>query len=274
MRVEAVVFDWAGTTVDFGSLAPILAFKAAFKDFGIDVSDATIRQDIGLNKLAHVQKILADSEVQNLWQEKNPEIDLESAVDEVYARFQKLIDHHIAATAQLTPGMPIALAYFEANHIKVASTSGYTQPMIATALAATAPQGYAPLVNITSELTAGVGRPAPDMLNLAIQELGVSDPQAVIKVGDTINDILEAKNAGAIAVGVINSSNLIGLSETQWLALDRDRQAELATEARKIFTRTGADYVIATMAELPALIDKINTLGVTNHENVVDARTN
>ncbi|EPG3925851.1 phosphonoacetaldehyde hydrolase, partial [Acinetobacter baumannii] len=31
-QIQAVVFDWAGTTVDFGSRAPILAFMALFKD--------------------------------------------------------------------------------------------------------------------------------------------------------------------------------------------------------------------------------------------------
>lgn len=35
-RIEAVIFDWAGTTVDYGCFAPVQAFKDAFNAYGID----------------------------------------------------------------------------------------------------------------------------------------------------------------------------------------------------------------------------------------------
>lgn len=34
-KIEAVIFDWAGTTADYGSCAPVQAFIAAFEKFGI-----------------------------------------------------------------------------------------------------------------------------------------------------------------------------------------------------------------------------------------------
>ena len=34
-KIEAVIFDWAGTTVDYGSFAPVQAFIKAFEKFGI-----------------------------------------------------------------------------------------------------------------------------------------------------------------------------------------------------------------------------------------------
>ena len=34
-RFDAVIFDWAGTTVDYGSFAPVQAFIKAFEKFGI-----------------------------------------------------------------------------------------------------------------------------------------------------------------------------------------------------------------------------------------------
>ncbi len=37
-QIQAVVFDWAGTTVDFGSRAPILAFMALFKDNKVEIT--------------------------------------------------------------------------------------------------------------------------------------------------------------------------------------------------------------------------------------------
>ena len=35
-KIEAVIFDWAGTTVDYGCFAPVQAFMEVFKSFGIE----------------------------------------------------------------------------------------------------------------------------------------------------------------------------------------------------------------------------------------------
>ena len=37
-HIEAVIFDWAGTTVDYGCFAPVQAFMEAFGHFGIEVT--------------------------------------------------------------------------------------------------------------------------------------------------------------------------------------------------------------------------------------------
>lgn len=34
-KIEAVIFDWAGTTVDYGCFAPVQAFTEVFKEFGV-----------------------------------------------------------------------------------------------------------------------------------------------------------------------------------------------------------------------------------------------
>mgnify|MGYP000741963126 CR=1 FL=1 len=31
-KIEAVIFDWAGTTVDYGCFAPVQAFTEVFKE--------------------------------------------------------------------------------------------------------------------------------------------------------------------------------------------------------------------------------------------------
>ena len=35
-KIDGVIFDWAGTTVDYGSFAPVQAFVEVFKHFGIE----------------------------------------------------------------------------------------------------------------------------------------------------------------------------------------------------------------------------------------------
>lgn len=56
--IQAVIFDWAGTIVDFGSFAPTSIFVEAFKqgfDFDINLEEA--REPMGLGKWDHIQAV-------------------------------------------------------------------------------------------------------------------------------------------------------------------------------------------------------------------------
>lgn len=58
-RVKAVIFDWAGTTIDYGCFAPIKGFIDGFKSIGIDISNEMARKPMGLLKLDHTRAIAA-----------------------------------------------------------------------------------------------------------------------------------------------------------------------------------------------------------------------
>ena len=49
-RIECVIFDWAGTTVDFGSLSPVSAFREAFRSFCVEVTEEETRAPMGMLK--------------------------------------------------------------------------------------------------------------------------------------------------------------------------------------------------------------------------------
>lgn len=49
-KIEAVIFDWAGTTVDFGCFAPVQAFVEVFKHFGIEPTMEEVRKPMGMLK--------------------------------------------------------------------------------------------------------------------------------------------------------------------------------------------------------------------------------
>ena len=52
------------------------------------------------------------------------------------------------------------------------------------------------------------GRPAPDMIRKAMFDLGLTDPQQVMKVGDSIIDIEEGQNAGcALSIGITTGAH-------------------------------------------------------------------
>ena len=57
-RLKALVLDWAGTTVDFGSLAPARTLQQVFARAGIQLAEDEIRRDMGLRKKDHIGQIL------------------------------------------------------------------------------------------------------------------------------------------------------------------------------------------------------------------------
>lgn len=258
MAIQAVVFDWAGTTIDYGSRAPIIAFQRAFAHFGINVPEAVIRADVGLDKAEHIAKLFAQPDTWAAWVHSGHNEERDVAIQEVYQQFQTEIRAVLTETGQLKPGMQAFCAYLQLKHIAVASTSGYTAAMIDQLVPVAHAQGYQPVINVTSERTAGIGRPQADMLTYAIQHLQIDDPQTVIKVGDTVNDILEGKNAHTISVGVIVGSNLIGMSEAEFVALPESEQTRLKEAARETFIKAGADYTIDSMADLMPLIEALD----------------
>ncbi|MCC7667750.1 phosphonoacetaldehyde hydrolase [Liquorilactobacillus satsumensis] len=259
MTIAAVVFDWAGTTVDYGSKAPIVAFSSAFKTYGISISEEQIRKDIGLSKLEHIKKIFQDSAAQNAWKKEfNQPFDLNFATETVYTKFNDLISAQLKATSYLKPGLYKLMVYFKEHNIKMATTSGYYKSMLNQIIPLAADQGYHPEINITAEDTAGIGRPAPAMLQMAITKLGLTSAAQVIKVGDTLNDILEGKNAHCISVGVVEGSNLMGLSVTEFLSLTNQERAKRKHDVRIQFEKAGADYVIDNLDDLIAIIEKLN----------------
>src|ERR1035437_10603258 len=58
-RIKAVVLDWAGTTQDFGSQAPVGAFMEVFAKYGVPITTAQARGPMGVYKLDHIRAIAA-----------------------------------------------------------------------------------------------------------------------------------------------------------------------------------------------------------------------
>ena len=54
-RINAVILDWAGTTVDFGSFAPTQIFVEAFRQaFAVEITLEEARVPMGLGKWQHI----------------------------------------------------------------------------------------------------------------------------------------------------------------------------------------------------------------------------
>ena len=90
-----------------------------------------------------------------------------------------------------------------------------------------------------------------------MQELGSKSVDEVAKVGDTVSDIKEGKAAGVFTVGVVEGSSEMALTQEEFEALSEDERAVACGRVAEVFRSAGADAVVMTMAELPALLRQI-----------------
>lgn len=77
-----------------------------------------------------------------------------------------------------------------------------------------------------------------------MEALKIDSVEKIMKVGDTVADIREGKNAGAFALGILEGSSALGLSEEEYRALPEDRREELLKNTEEKFRQAGADAVV------------------------------
>lgn len=87
--VLAVIFDWAGTVIDHGCMAPVVAFRAAFAEVDLEISEAEARAPMGAAKREHIVRILAMPDVRGRWQTRFGTASTEASVDDLYERATK-----------------------------------------------------------------------------------------------------------------------------------------------------------------------------------------
>ena len=79
--VEAVIFDWAGTVVDYGSRAPASAFVEVFRRHDVAITVAEARGPMGSEKRAHVAALLADPGIAKRFQDSHGHAPADADID-------------------------------------------------------------------------------------------------------------------------------------------------------------------------------------------------
>ena len=254
--LKAVVFDWAGTMIDFGSCAPVEALVAAFAEEGIALAAEDARHDMGRAKRDHVAAALQRPRVQAAWLAAKGKPADEADIDRIYRALEPLMTVAAARHTELIPGAVATVADARARGLKIGSNTGYTRPMMARILKAAAEQGYTPDAVVCAGETAE-GRPTPLMMWKLWAELGIHPATACVKVDDAEVGIGEGRAAGCWTVGVAASGNAVGLSWPEYEALDASQRTQRVALAARALSDAGAHYVIDTVADLPGILDQI-----------------
>lgn len=250
---DLVIFDWAGTMVDFGCCAPIAAYVEAFARRGVALAEAAARADMGIAKVDHVRALLARPEVAAGWIVAQGRPSGEADVTAIMEDLEPLMRDAAATASALIPGAAEAVATLRARGFRIASSTGYTRAMMQPVLQRAAEQGYAPDHVVCAGETLQ-GRPSPLMIYKACAELGVWPLTRVVKVDDAESGIAEGRAAGCFTVGVAASGNAVGLTLGAYQALGAEDRARRLDEARARLKAAGADLVIDTVADLPAVL--------------------
>lgn len=255
-RVVAVIFDWAGTTVDFGSLAPARTLQRVFGEAGVPITEDEARQDMGIAKRDHIAALLALPRVRTEWERVRGREIMPIDLEVLYERFLPLQFECLTRYSTVISGVPEVVEELRRNGIKIGSTTGYTRAMLDLLVDEAARQGYKPDCSFSPE-DAGCGRPHPFMIYAAAVKMQVYPLGGIVKVGDTASDIKEGLNAGVWSVGVAGTGNTIGLSEAQFQALNPLDRAGKLQKSRNDLQAAGAHYVVDTLAELKSVISNV-----------------
>lgn len=252
--VKAVILDWAGTTVDYGSRAPTRVFIEMFSRRGIEITEAEAREPMGMSKREHIATIASMPRVQQAWIDRYKTAPSAMDIDAIYAEFLPFQKATLAHHSQVIPGVAEAVAELRGRGIKIGSSTGYTRELMEVVVPLAASGGYTVDAMVCSDDVAS-GRPAPWMNFRVAELLGVYPIDRIVVVDDTPIGIAAGLNAGAITVAVTKTGNAMGLSQEE---VDGLTAHELSTRLRGIedsFRKVGAHYVIESVAELPRIMD-------------------
>lgn len=252
--IEAVIFDWAGTTIDYGCFAPVQAFIEAFAHFHIQVTMEETRKPMGMLKIEHIRTMLNMERIAKLWEQEYGRPANDEDVQAIYEQFEPKLLSILENFSTPKPYVLEAVSELRRMGLQIGSTTGYTDKMMEIVVPKAEEQGYSPDFWFSPDSVNGIGRPYPYMIFKNLQAMKLSSVHNVVKVGDTVSDIKEGVNAGVWSVGVIEGSSELGLSQEEFEALSVEERTALSKKVEAVFRNAGAHFVIQNFSELPSLI--------------------
>ena len=258
-NIKAVIFDWAGTIIDYGCMAPTQVFIDVFMNKDIHLSNEEARAPMGLAKKDHIRELMHLDPIEKQWIAKFGRFPSEADVEDMYAELEPALSKLVKNFSDPIPGAIELINLLKSQGIKVGTTTGYVAEMMDNILPITKAHGLFPdsVVN-SSEVSAG--RPYPYMIYRNCKKLNVFELNRMVKIGDTVADIQEGVNAGMWTIGLTKSGNELGLSlaETEiadpiWL------KGKIAIASKKLLD-AGADFVAEGVWNCYPVLEEIDKL--------------
>lgn len=243
--------------MDYGCYAPAVVFVDVYQRQGVPITMEEAREPMGAHKRVHIASIARIPAVAERWRAKHGRDVTEADIDRMFADFIPRQLACLADYADLIPGTLEAVAAFRARGLKIGSTSGYLVEMMDLLLREAKKRGYEP----DSSVCAGqvpFGRPEPWMCLENAKNLRVFPMEAIVKVGDTLPDVLEGLHAGMWTIGLAKTGNEMGLNQQEIERLPRAEYDAKLAHAYERLRGVGAHYVVDSIADVPPILDQID----------------
>jgi phosphonoacetaldehyde hydrolase len=254
--LQAILLDWAGTTMDYGCYAPAVVFIEVFKRQGVPISVEEARAPMGAHKKVHIRKISQLDSVRQRWQSAHGRPPSEQDVEAMFQAFIPLQLDCLADYADLIPGTLDAVADFRRRGMKIGSTTGYTGDMMKILLSEAKKRGYEPDSTVCAT-DVPAGRPEPWMCVQNAMHLRVFPFEACVKVDDTLPGIEEGLNCGMWTIGLAKTGNELGLNHEEISKLEPDTLQTKLDKAYSRMQQIGSHYVVDGIWQVPAVLDDI-----------------
>jgi len=256
--LEAVIFDWAGTIVDFGSFAPTQIFVDAFRAaFDFELSLAEARRPMGLGKWQHIEALGRDPDVAARWLARFGRPMGPDEIELIYRSFIPLQVERVGQHADLVPGALDCVADLRTLGLKIGSTTGYPREVMHRLIEAAAERGYAPDCVVCADDLAAGARPGPWMALDCVQQLRIGAVAHCVKVDDTLPGLHEGRSAGMWTVGVALSGSPAGWTEAEFKAASPADREVVREHVRSEFAPAHPHYVIDSVADLLPVVAHI-----------------
>ena len=258
-RVKALVLDWSGTTADAYVIAPAVVFVEVFKNQGIEISMKEARGPMGLRKDLHIKALTETPEIRERWKSVHGPYPDQPDVDRMFADFVPAQLECLPKYTGLLPGVAEVTQRLQKQGIKIGSSTGFVRSMVDVLEAAAKQQGYVPDASVAGDEVEQGARPRPFMVYRNLDLMDAWPIQSVIKVDDTISGIGEGLNAGCWSVGVARYSNYMNVNSLEEADnIPEDEIQRRLAETREILQKSGAHYVIDSLADIEPVIADIN----------------
>lgn len=212
--VQLITLDVAGTTVNEGG-AVYASLKTVIEEaLDLTISAEQLRPALGANKREAIAGFLT-----SFTGSADP-----AEVERLYELFrERLTASYIATPPSALPGVAEAIDAMRAAGMQVALTTGFSRSismMILDALGwSVGPDSEDQVDFLLTSDDVKAGRPSPQLIQAAMAQAGVTDPELVLAAGDTELDLAAGMNSGAkyvvaVSTGAQSSEHLATFPHT------------------------------------------------------------
>jgi phosphonatase-like hydrolase len=198
-KIKMVVFDMAGTTVNEDN-AVYKTLHKAINEAGFQVDlNQVLAEGAGKEKLQAIKSILlayADNDDAQL-------------ADTIYQNFiQQLAKAYESYPIKPQPNAEDLFSELKERNIITILNTGYNRATAQSILDKLEWREGVDFDGLVTATDVTKNRPYPDMIEFAMKRFGITNPAEVVKIGDSIIDIEEGRNAGCtLNIGITTGAH-------------------------------------------------------------------